>query len=442
MKTIPKPRSKGGNDDRPEVSPERPQGGVEQPWVRDWEALGGGIEDPGFAAAAQAYIDQYRKIPEARVWVARAEGLMAKLKESEAVDRTRREPSRRPENREPPPDANREAQTPDPTENDSSRNEDPSEAEVAGGNEDHPEVSPEPPQVGVEQPWVRDWEALGGGIEDPGFAAAAQTYITRYQEVPEAGVWVARAEGLMAKLGELEAAGGTRHEVGESWTNSLGMEFVWIAPGSFLMGSPADEEGRSADELQHEVRISEGFWMKKYEVTQGEWGLVMGANPSHFSNCGPRCPVEQVSWFDTEEFMQRLNGRESGKGYGYRLPTEAEWEYAARAGATGARYGELGSIAWHWVNSGSETHPVGQKRANAWGLHDMLGNVWEWTGDWYGRYPSGSVTDPQGPSTSTRRVSRGGSWIHDARYVRSAYRFRYSPGIRIHDVGFRPVRTK
>ena len=351
-------------------------------------------------------------------------------------------PSQQPENREPPLDAIREAQTPDPAENDSSRKEDPSEAEVEGGNDDRPEVSPERPQGGFEQPWVRDWEALGGGIEDPAFAAAAQAYIDQYRKVPEARVWVARAEGLMAKLKELEAVDRTRHEVGESWTNSLGMEFMWIPAGRFLMGSPEDEEGRSADELQHEVRISEGFWMKKYEVTQGEWGLVMGANPSRLSNCGPRCPVEQVSWFDTEEFMQRLNGRESGKGYRYRLPTEAEWEYAARAGTTGARYGELGSIAWHWVNSGSETHPVGQKRANPWGLHDMLGNVWEWTGDWYGRYPSGSVTDPQGPSTGSYRVFRGGGWGYHARNVRSAYRSVISPGYRDLDVGFRLVRTK
>ena len=350
--------------------------------------------------------------------------------------------SQQPENREPPLDVDREVRTPDPTENDSSRKEDPPEGEVEGGNDDRPEVSSERPQGGVERPWVRDWEALGGGIEDPGFVAAAQAYVDQYRNVPGARVWVARAEGLMAKLKESEAVLRTRREVGESWTNSLGMEFMWIPTGRFLMGSPEDEEGRSADELQHEVRISEGFWMKKYEVTQGEWGLVMGANPSLFSNCGPRCPVEQVSWFDTEEFMQRLNGRESGKGYRYRLPTEAEWEYAARAGATGARYGELGSIAWHWVNSGSETHPVGQKRANAWGLHDMLGNVWEWTGDWYGRYPSGSVTDPQGPSTGSYRVFRGGGWGYHARNVRSAYRSVISPGYRDRDVGFRLVRTK
>ena len=351
-------------------------------------------------------------------------------------------PSPRVGNREHPPDANREAQTPDPTENDSSREEDPSEAEVEGGNDDRPEVSPERPQGGFEQPWVRDWEALGGGIEDPGFAAAAQAYIDQYRKVPEARVWVARAEGLMAKLKELEAVDRTRREVGESWTNSLGMEFMWIPAGRFLMGSPEDEEGRDVIEDQHEVRISEGFWMGKYEVTQGEWEAVLGANPSYFKDCGSRCPVDSVSWFDTEEFMQRLNGRESGKGYRYRLPTEAEWEYAARAGTTRARYGELGEIAWYDENSGDRTHPVGQKQANAWDLHDMLGNVSEWTGDWGAMYPSGSVTDPQSPSTGWGRVYRGGSSSHGARDVRSAARIGGWPGRRAYHIGFRLVRTK
>ena len=293
-----------------------------------------------------------------------------------------------------------------------------------------------------EQPWVRDWEALGGGIEDPGFADAAQAYIAQYRKVTEASVWVARAEGLMAKLRDLEVAVRTRREVGESWTNSLGMEFMWIPAGQFLMGSPEDEEGRDADARQHEVRISEGFWMKKYEVTQGEWESVMGANPSRFLDCGPRCPVERVTWFDTEEFMQRLNGRESGKGYRYRLPTEAEWEYAARAGTTGARYGELGEIAWYNENSGDRTHPVGQKQANAWGLHDMLGNAWEWTADWHGEYPSSLVTDPQGPSKGSDRVGRGGGWYFNARDLPSASRSKGSPAKRYYSLGCRLVRTK
>ena len=140
--------------------------------------------------------------------------------------------------------------------------------------------------------------------------------------------------------------------------------------------------------------------------------------------------------------MQRLNGRESGKGYRYRLPTEAEWEYAARAGTTRARYGELGEIAWYDESSGDRTHPVAHKQANAWGLHDMLGNVWEWTGDWYGRYPSGSVTDPQGPAAGLARVNRGGCWGNYARFVRSAYRGYNPPGDRLYDLGFRLVRTK
>ena len=409
-----------------------------------WMTLAGVAVGLGLALAAwwsQGYGEAVRDQGPEGVMDASGGDATATTDRGEEID-SEASPGQQPENREPPPDANREAQTPDPTENDSSRKEDPSEAGVEGGNDDRPEVSPERPQGGFEQPWVRDWEALGGGIEDPGFAAAAQAYIDQYRKVPEARVWVARAEGLMAKLKESEAVLRTRREVGESWTNSLGMEFMWIAPGSFLMGSPADEEGRFGDELQHEVRISEGFWMGRYEVTQGEWQSVMGANPSGFKDCGPRCPVEQVSWFDAEEFIRRLNGRESGKGHRYRLPTEAEWEYAARAGTTGARYGELGEIAWYDENSGDRTHPVGQKQANAWDLHDMLGNVWEWTGDWYGEYPPGSVTDPQGSSSGSYRVYRGGSWDGNARYVRSAYRIIDSPGIRIDYFGFRLVRTK
>ena len=229
---------------------------------------------------------------------------------------------------------------------------------------------------------------------------------------------------------------------GETWTSPLGMEFVGVSAGSFVMGSPEDEAWRESDEVQHEVRISRGFWMGRYEVTQGEWEAVMGANPSWFDECGARCAVEGVSWDDVQEFIRRLNERESGSGYEYRLPTEAEWEYAARAGTTGARHGELDEIAWYSGNSGGTTHPVGQKGANAWGLHDMLGNVWEWTADWYGRYPSGAVTDPQGPDTGSYRVRRGGSWGSSARYVRSARRNASSPGYRHRNIGFRLVRTE
>ena len=220
------------------------------------------------------------------------------------------------------------------------------------------------------------------------------------------------------------------------------MEFVWIPAGEFLMGSPSYEEGRESNERQHEVRISQGFWMGKYEVTQGEWESVMGSNPSSFDECGSRCPVERVSWGDLQEFIRSLNERETGRGYRYRLPTEAEWEYAARAGTSVVRHGELDEVAWYADNSGHSTHQVGQKRGNAWGLHDTLGNVWEWTGDWFGEYPAGQVTDSGGPSTGSYRVYRGGGWGNGAGRVRSANRSYGSPGGRGSHVGFRLVRTK
>ena len=224
--------------------------------------------------------------------------------------------------------------------------------------------------------------------------------------------------------------------------SSFPMEFERIPAGSFVMGSPEDEEGRHPRERQHNVRISQGFWMGKYEVTQGEWGAVMGTNPSGFPECGARCPVERVSWDDVQEFIRTLNQRESASGYVYRLPTEAEWEYAARAGTTGARHGELDSIAWYRDNSGRTTHPVGQKRANAWGLHDMLGNVWEWVADWHAAYPSGAVTDPRGTGTGTARVIRGLGWSISATSVRSAYRVSTSADARSRELGFRLVRTE
>ena len=254
-----------------------------------------------------------------------------------------------------------------------------------------------------------------------------------YTRVSHYAGWI---ESTMARSRERQSA--REHE----WRSPLGMEFLWIPQGAFVMGSPEDEEGRNDDEVQHAVRISQGFWMGKYEVTQGEWEAVMGENPSDFKECGSRCPVDSVSWEDVQEFTQKLNERESGSGYRYRLPSEAEWEYAARAGTTGARYGELEEIAWYEANSGEEPHPVGMKRANAWGLHDMLGSVWEWTADWYETYPTGSVTDPEGPSTGSNRVARGGSWYYYAGYVRSADRRDDSPGYRHYNIGFRLVRTE
>ena len=227
-----------------------------------------------------------------------------------------------------------------------------------------------------------------------------------------------------------------------------GIEFVWIPPGEFRMGST----GRFAESDERpvrRVRVTRGFWLGKYEVTQSQWLAVMGSYPSHFSNCGGNCPVEEVSWNDVQEFIRKLNVRSGGNRYG--LPTEAEWEYGARAGTTTdtcagditrARGNDpvLNRIAWYRSNSGSQTHPVGRKAPNAWGLHDMLGNVYEWVGDWYGDYPGGTATDPVGLRSGSYRVFRGGSWFNNAEYCRSAYRGGISPGDRRGDLGFRLLR--
>ena len=221
-----------------------------------------------------------------------------------------------------------------------------------------------------------------------------------------------------------------------------GIPVRWIPPGSFLMGSPFSEEGRDSDETQHEVVLSQGFFMAETECTQAQWELVMGSNPSNFK--GPNRPVEEVSWHEAVKYCRKVTIKQSGEGtlpvaWEWRLPTESEWEYAARSGATGVRHGELDTIAWWSGNSGSETHAVGDKQPNAWGLHDMMGNVWEWCSDRHREYPTGSVTNPKGPSSGSNRLLRGGSCLYEARFVRSANRFRFVPGLRSNNVGFRPV---
>jgi len=227
---------------------------------------------------------------------------------------------------------------------------------------------------------------------------------------------------------------------GKTFTNSTGMTFVQIPPGTFMMGSPSSEPNRDSDETQHRVTLTKPFYMQTTEVTQGQWKAVMGNNPSHLSNCGDNCPVEQVSWNDCQEFIRKLNQRE-GNGT-YRLPTEAEWEYACRAGTTGPYYTDLDRAGWYSGNSNNRTHPVAQKTPNAWGLYDMHGNVWEWCQDWRVDYPGGSVTDPKGPSSGNYRVIRGGSWSHAARYCRSADRSSGTPDYRILHRGFRVAWTK
>ncbi|MEM8485582.1 MAG: SUMF1/EgtB/PvdO family nonheme iron enzyme [Bacteroidota bacterium] len=224
-----------------------------------------------------------------------------------------------------------------------------------------------------------------------------------------------------------------------AFTNSIGMEFVRIEPGTFMMGSNEYDSEKPV----HQVTISKGFYLGKYPITQEEWQAVMGENPSNFK--GKRHPVESISWTDAQEFIKRLNERESCHGC-HRLPTEAEWEYACRAGTTTAyRFGDreeqLGAYAWYWENSGKKTHPVGQKQPNPWGLYDMHGNVWEWVEDWYGPYSSGAQTDPKGLNSGSGRVVRGGGWYDDAGNARSAFRDYWWPDARNLYVGFRVLRT-
>ena len=257
---------------------------------------------------------------------------------------------------------------------------------------------------------------------------------------------------------------------GETFTNSFGMTFVYIEPGTFMMGSPSDEPGRWDGETQHQVTLTKGYYLQTTEVTQGQWKAVMGNNPSYFSNCGDDCPVENVSWNDAQYFIRKLNHNSSDT---YRLPTEAEWEYAARAGTTTALYNgpieilghhdapALDPIAWYAGNScisynggydcskwpqtqyscsNCGTQPVAQKQANKWELYDMSGNILEWCQDFYGDYPTTSVTDPLGPKTGENMVLRGDSWYSNGTYCRSAERFNWAPDKRFHFIGFRLLK--
>ena len=225
------------------------------------------------------------------------------------------------------------------------------------------------------------------------------------------------------------------------WMDSVGLgidQFVLISPGTFQMGaSNVGPEGQPA----HQVTISKPFYMQRTEVTQAQWTAVMGSNPSHFAQCGDTCPVEQVSWNDIQVFVERLNERTSG---GCRLPTEAEWEYAARSGTTGdyGNAGVLDDLGWYHANAGAKTHPAGEKVANVWGLHDMHGNAWEWVQDRFSTsyYAVSPDHDPTGPATGASRVLRGGSWLYFANFARSAYRLIFVPSHRSNDFGFRLAR--
>ena len=265
--------------------------------------------------------------------------------------------------------------------------------------------------------------------------------------------WIADGRGEKLAQAETESA--------KPIENTVGMKFVKIEPGTFVMGSPDAEEGHDKDETQHKVTITKAFMMATTPVTQAQWKAVMGTAPSHFK--GNDLPVEQVSWNDAVEFCRKLCAKEGKK---YRLPTEAEGEYSCRAGTTGRYAGTrtLDDMGWYADNSGDspldsaqifatdqaqygdrllanhcQTHPVGQKKANAWGVYDMHGNVYQWCQDFYGDYAAGGVTDPIGDKRdkTSSRVLRGGSCYGIPRVCRSAFRNRFAPISRFNDVGFR-----
>jgi formylglycine-generating enzyme required for sulfatase activity len=260
------------------------------------------------------------------------------------------------------------------------------------------------------------------GTNSPTFRAPAPAAATTY--------WV-RVTNVCGQVDSAAAAVSVAAIAGPN-----GIQFMQIQPGEFSMGcSTGDAECYGDESPAHRVRITRGFQIGQYEVTQDQWQAVMGASPSWFQ--GATLPVEMVSWDDVQEFLGRLNARNDG--FRYRLPTEAEWEYAARAGTTGryAGAGALGDVAWY---SGNSTRPVGQKRPNAWGLHDMLGNVYEWCQDWYGSYSSNAADNPTGPASGSFRVLRGGSWLFITGLTRVSYRDRSVPGERQGSIGFRCVR--
>ena len=274
---------------------------------------------------------------------------------------------------------------------------------------------------------------------------AAQSTITRNKPKPAVTKPKPAAKPKpKAKTKPAPRRNNTSHSGSTSSTVSLSAELnklinnmVYVSGGTFIMGG--DE---SSDQTPtHSVTLS-SYYICKYEVTQALWRAVMGSNPSKFK--GDNLPVEQVSWNDCQTFINRLN---SYTGRNFRLPTEAEWEFAARGGNYSCHYkysgsNYIGDVAWYTDNSGNRTHPVGTKQANELGLYDMSGNVWEWCSDWYGSYSSYSQSNPTGATSGFGRVERGGNWCGLARYCCSSHRSYYAPGNSFDDLGLRLVLSQ
>ncbi len=262
-------------------------------------------------------------------------------------------------------------------------------------------------------------------IEDDKAAAEAKAKVEAEAQA-EAEVALPKIKAEIAAMQDGSTPGETKTI---TFPGGVTMEMVWCPPGTFTMGSTQGDDNETPT---HKVTLTKGFWMGKTEVTQAQWKSVMGKNPSR--NKGDSLPVEQVSWNDCQEFCEKT---------GLQLPSEAQWEYACRAGGTDpyAGTGKMDEMGWYEANSGGKTQPVGTKQPNVWGLYDMHGNVWEWCADWKGDYSSGAVKNPQGPSLGFYRVLRGGSGYNGASYCTSSRRGSSDPSDAHYSYGFRLVKT-
>ena len=289
------------------------------------------------------------------------------------------------------------------------------------------------------RPFLHYVESEGGGVEP-------QEILIPVRFDPQTGQVT---KELLTRLDWADTMGHDEYGVWATFRHAgVTQRLRWIPPGKFMMGSPANEVGRMDNEKQHAVIITRGYWLFDTPVTQALWQTAMEKNPSYFP--GDDRPVEQVTWHECTAFIKKINGKLPGLNLV--LPTEAQWEYACRAGTTTSTYaGDLESknvssildeIAWYAGNRDGETHPVGLKKPNSWGLYDILGNVYEWCGDWYADYSGDAEVNPEGPDTGGFRVFRGGSWRYDARSVRAAYRDGWGPGDRVDYLGFRCARVQ
>ena len=299
-----------------------------------------------------------------------------------------------------------------------------------------------PPQESVGEPGVPSVEEVGREPADDAPAELPRGFHQTFM-VPKAGDDQYANPVVTRNGGLVDPQTGYAYEI---WLKQPRMEFVLVPAGEFTRGSPATERDRDSKEAQHRVRLTKPFYLAKYEVTQGQWNAVASSTPwsgkSHVRS-EARNPAVFVNWDDCQGFLK-------GLGEGFRLPTEAEWEYACRAGSTnrycfGDSESQLGDYAWYdgnaWDIGEQYAHGVGQKRPNAWGFYDVHGNVWEWCSDWHGDYAMGSATDPLGPLRGSCRVYRGGSFFYGAGSSRSALRFWCDPSYRYDFLGFRPVKA-